>query len=202
MVLQMEDCIDVVKNLWPQFDYVFLFDHSCGHDRRWPDGLTTKSLSKGFGGAQTNMRESKIEADNSDNMGPHARKLTLKLGDKQSMQFSSTNDGPCWMSPAQRLATKKDRPSVKTTSTDRLVQDLRKDLEGKGESSMGTKKLIQQRCIEQGIPFQIIIEQIRRKTTDRLALDLRKDLDAKGVIRGETRKSCRNVAWKLEYQFK
>ncbi len=32
MILQMEDCINVVKNLWPQFDYVFLFDHSCGHD--------------------------------------------------------------------------------------------------------------------------------------------------------------------------
>jgi hypothetical protein len=23
MVLQMEDCIDVMKNLWPKFDYVF-----------------------------------------------------------------------------------------------------------------------------------------------------------------------------------
>jgi hypothetical protein len=148
------------------------------------------------------MRESKIEADNLDNIGPHATKLTLKLGNIQSMQFLSTDDGPCWMSPAQRLATKKERPSVKTTSTDRLVQDLRKDLEGKGVSSMGTKKVIQQRCIEQGIPFQIIMEQIKRKTTDRLALDLRKDLDAKGVNTGETRKSCRNVAWKLEYQFK
>jgi hypothetical protein len=115
-------------------------------------------------------------------------KLTLKLGDIQSMQFSSTYDGPCWMSPAQRLATKKDRPSVKTTSTDWLVQDLRKDLEGKGVSSMGTKKVIQQRCIEQGIPFQIIMEQIKRKTTDRLALDLRKDLDAKGVNTGGNKK--------------
>jgi hypothetical protein len=108
MVLQMEDCIDVVKNLWPQSDYVFLFEHSCGHDRRRPDGLATKSLNKGFGGAQTNMRELKIEGDDEDNFGPHATKLTLKLGDIQSMQFLSTDDGPCWMSPAQRLATKKD----------------------------------------------------------------------------------------------
>jgi hypothetical protein len=30
VVLQMEDCIDFVNNLWPQFEYVFLFDHSCG----------------------------------------------------------------------------------------------------------------------------------------------------------------------------
>jgi hypothetical protein len=108
MVLQIENCIDVLKNLWLQLDYVFLFDHSCGHDRRRPGGRTTKSLNKGFGGTQTNMKELKIEADNEDTIGPHATKLTLKLGDIQSMQFSSTDDGPCWMSPAQRLATKKN----------------------------------------------------------------------------------------------
>jgi hypothetical protein len=31
LILQFEDCIDVVKTLWPElFDFVFLFDHSCG----------------------------------------------------------------------------------------------------------------------------------------------------------------------------
>ena len=78
------------------------------------------------------MRDSKIEADNEDNIGEHAMELTCKLGDRQSMQFLSTDDGPCWMSPAQRLAIKRDRPSVKTTTTDQLVQDLRKDLQAKG----------------------------------------------------------------------
>ena len=33
MVLQMEDVAQVLKFLYPQFDYVFLFDHSNGHDR-------------------------------------------------------------------------------------------------------------------------------------------------------------------------
>ena len=61
-----------MKSLWPDFDVLFLFDHSCGHDRRRPDGLTTKSLNKGFGEAQPNMRDSKIEADNKDNIGEHA----------------------------------------------------------------------------------------------------------------------------------
>jgi hypothetical protein len=107
MVLQMEDCIDVVKVLWPDFDFLFFFDHSCGHDKRRPDGLNTKSLNKGFGGAKTKMRDSNIAADDEDNIGGYATELTLKLGDTQSMQFSSTDDGPNWMSPAQRLATKK-----------------------------------------------------------------------------------------------
>ena len=34
MVLQLEDCVDCLKVLFPQFQYLFLFDHSCGHDRR------------------------------------------------------------------------------------------------------------------------------------------------------------------------
>ena len=33
MVLQMEDCIDVMHALYPDYDVLFLFDHSCGHDR-------------------------------------------------------------------------------------------------------------------------------------------------------------------------
>jgi hypothetical protein len=39
MVLQLEDCIDVLQVLHPQYDYVFLFDHSCGYDRQRPNGL-------------------------------------------------------------------------------------------------------------------------------------------------------------------
>ncbi len=32
MVLQLKDCIDCLHVLHPEFDYLFLFDHSCGHD--------------------------------------------------------------------------------------------------------------------------------------------------------------------------
>ena len=34
MIIQFEDCINVVKTLYPEFDFMFLFDHSCGHDRQ------------------------------------------------------------------------------------------------------------------------------------------------------------------------
>jgi hypothetical protein len=33
MVLQVEDYMDCLKVLAPQFDYFFLFDHTCGHDK-------------------------------------------------------------------------------------------------------------------------------------------------------------------------
>ena len=34
MVLQLEDCVDVLKCLYPQYDFLLLFDHSCGHDKQ------------------------------------------------------------------------------------------------------------------------------------------------------------------------
>jgi len=39
MVLQLEDCIDVLKVVYPQFNFLFLFDHSCGHDKQREDGF-------------------------------------------------------------------------------------------------------------------------------------------------------------------
>jgi hypothetical protein len=80
MILQFEDCIDVVQTLWPEFKYGFLFYHSCGHDRQRPDGLTATGLNKGFGGAQPKMRLTEIEEDDVNNIGINAAVLTLKLG--------------------------------------------------------------------------------------------------------------------------
>jgi hypothetical protein len=36
MVLQLEDFVDIIKVLWPQYDCLFLFNHSCGHDTIYP----------------------------------------------------------------------------------------------------------------------------------------------------------------------
>ena len=55
MVLQLEDCVDVVKVLYPDHDYLFLFDHSCGHDRQREDGLSVTRMSKYYGGKQASM---------------------------------------------------------------------------------------------------------------------------------------------------
>jgi hypothetical protein len=63
--------------------------------------VTTKSLNKGFGREHPNTIQTKIEEDNVDNIEEHASKLTLKLGNAQTIQLSSTNGGPRWMYPAQ-----------------------------------------------------------------------------------------------------
>jgi hypothetical protein len=152
MILQFEDCIDVVRTLWPEFEYVFLFDHSCGHDRQRPDGLTTTGLNKGFGGAQPRMRDTKIGED--DEVGRYATELTLKVGELQSLQFSTDDIGPCWMTPAEREATRKDRPSGKMKRTQRKVVDLKKDLQAKGVLGMGDKKELQRLCSRNDVPIE------------------------------------------------
>ena len=52
MVLQMEDCIDVldVVHGTNTYEYQFLFDHSSGHDKKRPDGLSVTRMTKYFGG--------------------------------------------------------------------------------------------------------------------------------------------------------
>ncbi len=34
MVLQLESCVNVLNCLYPQYDFLFLFDNSCGHDKQ------------------------------------------------------------------------------------------------------------------------------------------------------------------------
>jgi hypothetical protein len=46
MVIQFEVCVDFLMVLYPQYDYVFLFDHSCGHDKQWEDGLNVQKMGK------------------------------------------------------------------------------------------------------------------------------------------------------------
>ena len=52
MVMQLEDCIDCLKVVYPEIDFVFLLDHSCDHDRQREDGLNVAKMSKSFGGKQ------------------------------------------------------------------------------------------------------------------------------------------------------
>jgi hypothetical protein len=54
-VLQLEDCVDIVKVLWPQHDCFLLFDHSCGHDKQRNDGLNAENMLNGYGSKQSKL---------------------------------------------------------------------------------------------------------------------------------------------------
>jgi hypothetical protein len=62
MVRQLDDCVDVLNTLsQSDYDFLFMLDHSCGHDKKRIDGLIVENMTKYYGGKQAKMRETKIK---------------------------------------------------------------------------------------------------------------------------------------------
>jgi hypothetical protein len=70
MVLQVEDCVDCLKVLYPEHDFLFLLDHSCGHDRQRQDGLNVENMNKSYGGNKPKLRDTYI-AQERGFLGPY-----------------------------------------------------------------------------------------------------------------------------------
>jgi hypothetical protein len=94
MVLQLEDCVDCLKVLYPEIDFLFMLDQSCGHDRQREDGLNVENMNKRYGGNKPKLRGTYI-AQEKRFLGPYLRKL--QPGDTQRLVFSPSDDGPFWM---------------------------------------------------------------------------------------------------------
>jgi hypothetical protein len=88
MSLQFEDVVDCLQVIYPEFDVVFLFDHSQGHARKRPGALNAFQMSKTYGGAQAVMRDTTIMS-REGYLGVHLPRLNV--GDTQSFTFK-TND--------------------------------------------------------------------------------------------------------------
>ena len=105
MIVQLEDCVDVLKVLYPDFDFLFLFDHSNGHDRQCDDALNANKMNRGFSGAVPAMQNTTIESD--DYLGPFESKLVV--GQVQNLVYQPGDEGPFYLSPEERLAMRIDR---------------------------------------------------------------------------------------------
>jgi hypothetical protein len=60
MSVQLEDVVDCLQVLYPQYKIVFLFDHSQGHAGKRNGALKAMQMSSTYGGAQPIMRETTI----------------------------------------------------------------------------------------------------------------------------------------------
>ena len=101
MIVQSEDCIDVLQYLFPEFDFKFIFDHLNGHNRLQSDGLSLSKINVRHGGKQLCMRMSELK---SEHFGPfHSPEYKLQPGMKQSMTYNPTDKGPCYFTETQRL---------------------------------------------------------------------------------------------------
>jgi len=158
MVLQLEDCCDVVTSLYPQYDFLFLVDHSSGHDKQREDGLNVSRMTRNFGGAQRKMRDTQIKQEKGY-LGPFPR--ILNPGDIQSLVFKSTDDGPFWMSREEREKTRHDQVIQGQTRTRTLKKtEMKKLLEEKNIPARGTAKELAKLCEDHGILTKIISNKV------------------------------------------
>jgi hypothetical protein len=167
MALQVEDVVDCLQVLYPGHDVVMLFDHSQGHDRQRDGALNAPALSKGFGGAQPFMRDSKMKQQDLGpyNSGPDG----LKDGDVQRMNWRTRADGdvgPFNLTETQREACRWDRPTDKFETKDKTKERLIADLTAKGArlqtGKLYTKKKLQEFSSDSGVDLQFqrqIIEE-------------------------------------------
>jgi hypothetical protein len=141
MALQFEDCVDCVQALYPNYDSVWMFDHSCGHDRGREDGLVVGNMSTLWGGKQGRIRATEIK-EVYGYLGPHSP--VLKVGDIQQMIFQENDDGPFYLSPILRDLRRYDEIRG-TKSKNRLKRDLCDELDKLGLSTRGkTMKEVQE----------------------------------------------------------
>ena len=106
MVLQLEDYVDCCKILYHQFDYTFLFNHSCEHDKQRDDGLDVDNMARGYGGRQSRLCNTKILTKYGFLWD---FKAILEPGSVQNMLYTKEDNGPFYLSEAKRAKNKYDR---------------------------------------------------------------------------------------------
>ena len=117
MALQLEDCVDCLKVLYPEYDFIFLLDHSSGHAKKRVNGLDagTDAMNIGYGGEQSKQRPTLIESIDGY-CGPYWNEDVpnhVVIGQEQQLVFPdinnlNENDGPFEMSVEQRIASRFD----------------------------------------------------------------------------------------------
>ena len=153
MVLQLEDCIDILNHTHAQFQFIFLFDHSNGHDRLQPQGLSLSKISIRYGGKQPYMRKSKLS---SSEFGPfHNPSYKLQPGMEQEMHFSPSDEGPCYFSNEERMKRRLDIHSGKLKDCLSTRKELIEGLHRAGMiNPSGSKKELQEQSTRLGLPIK------------------------------------------------
>ena len=129
-----------------KFDYGWLFDHSCGHDRKRPGGLDVNGLTKEPSPKATIMRPSKIERAEGI-LGEYNHSKKLKVGMIQKMVFEeydchgNVEAGPVIWSEEKRQ-TKFDIVDG-VTEEKKLSGELKADLESAKINLQGNKQALQ-----------------------------------------------------------
>ena len=105
-----------MKVLYPYFYFVFIFDHSCGHDQAREGRLKASIIRKEFGGKQPNIRDTVILGDDGF-IGPYDS--ILETDNTHNMCWDpALRDvqltGPFWISEMENTEHRNDVFTGKT----------------------------------------------------------------------------------------
>jgi hypothetical protein len=108
MKIQIEDIVDVLKVIFPNYDFLLLFDQSSGHTKKREDGLNANNMNREHGGRVPEMRQTVINADCLDVHDP-----SLQAGATQELVFPMSEhcgdeDGPIYLSVEERMRRRQD----------------------------------------------------------------------------------------------
>ena len=120
-VLQCEDVADCLDVIYPEFEFRFCVDHSCGHDRQQSDGLNARKMNKLFGGKQPHLHDTTIIEDDGF-FGPYRRQLMF--GDEQHFTFQKNDEGPFWLKGEEKENRRWDRYTGKKKTKVLSVREL------------------------------------------------------------------------------
>jgi hypothetical protein len=165
MALQVEDLVDCLVVLYPDFDFILLFDHSSGHGKSQKDGLNVHSMSKAWGGKQAKMHESKItgmgDLANLDS-GRICKTGQLGPGDTQSMVFQESEMGPFNMPSKERERRKHDMVMDGKEIKKRTKMEILKDIRNVTGNAMRDFKTVDEvHCLasQHNIPTTIAVDK-------------------------------------------
>ena len=113
MIIQLEDIVDVLKvAIGSELDYAMLLDHSSGHAKMRVGGLDASKIAKAHNPFK--QRNTLIERKEGFLGEYHciSNPKMVQVGEEQSMSWDgpiADGDGPWYMSPTEREATRKDK---------------------------------------------------------------------------------------------
>jgi len=107
IVEQFEDCVDVIKTLYPELQTKWMFDQSSGHCKKKEGGLNVHGMNKEYGGSQKKLRDTLIQQ--ADGYLGSFLSRTLTVGDIQHFTYDSRDSGPLHWSQNQRIEKKLTR---------------------------------------------------------------------------------------------
>jgi hypothetical protein len=160
MSIQFEDCIDCCKVLYSNHDFLFLFDHSQGHNRKRKGALDARTMNMSWGGAQPKLRSTQI-VEAKGFLGPFDP--LLSVGDTQEMvwppEVSSVQMGPFHLSDEEKVARRFDYSSGKTEEKKKTKAKLKQELEAKGITFTTKRNITFQELVDVAVANDIELKE-------------------------------------------